>query len=335
MNFNSYDTLDTSIISAGEFCHLELPPQEFLLTPWLKKDSINLMSGWRGTGKTWFVLGIVNAVNTGQAFGPWHCEKPVKCLFLDGEMTAGDVQQRLKALMPSPNDNLQVYCDALVTQQGMPRAHLGNEHWRARMKNILLEHGIKLWVVDNIASLSSGINESSKSSWDPINQWLIELRFAGISTILLHHVNKKGGQRGTSAREDNLDCSLMLKPPKSYLPEQGTRFIVEFTKKRVSTQHLHLMGKIEFRLEMTLSGQYEWKFETIQQDRRDTIIEMLHQGIRATDIAKELGVTKGYVSQIKKKAMADAPADDTDGESRELMDLFEDDPEKDGPKWVH
>jgi putative DNA primase/helicase len=84
------------------------------------------------------------------------------------------------------------------------------------MKRIILTRGVKLWAVDNIASLASGIDENAKKEWDPINSWLLDLRFAGITTLLLHHTNKEGGQRGTSAREDNIDTSLILKQPADY-----------------------------------------------------------------------------------------------------------------------
>ena len=57
--------------------------------------------------------------------------------------------------------------------------------------------------------------------------------------------HKDGGQRGTSAREDNLDISIMLKKPHDYTPEDGARFIVHFSKARVSTSRLNLIGDTE------------------------------------------------------------------------------------------
>ncbi len=51
--------------------------------------------------------------------------------------------------------------------------------------NILITMGIKLWVVDNLASVAGGLDENSRQDWDPVNQWLLELRFAGITTMIL------------------------------------------------------------------------------------------------------------------------------------------------------
>ena len=107
-------------------------------------------------------------------------------------------------------DGVYIYSDAYANSLGLPRANLVSEIWRTTMKRILTTRGIKLWMLDNLASLAPGIDESSKCDWDPINQWLLELRFKGISTVMLHHEGKGGDQRGTSGREDNIDYSLSL-----------------------------------------------------------------------------------------------------------------------------
>jgi len=83
-------SIEDIILPANQFYQLDVSEKQALLFPWLKEDSINLISGWRGCGKTWFALGVLDAVTRGESFGPWKCEKPVPCLFLDGEMTITD-----------------------------------------------------------------------------------------------------------------------------------------------------------------------------------------------------------------------------------------------------
>jgi hypothetical protein len=235
---------------------LELPAKDTLLFPWLKEQSINLIAGWRGTGKTWLALGLLDAISKENSFGPWKFKKSVPTLFLDGEMPPQDVKERIDALCLGRDTQspLYVYCDALANQWGLPRAQLANEVWRSKIKQILLTHQVKLWVIDNLASLASGLDENKKQDWDQVNQWLLELRFAGISTIMLHHLGKAGNQRGTSAREDNLDISIILKSPHDYTPEDGARFIVHFSKARVSQKDLQAIGDIEFKLQEDESG---------------------------------------------------------------------------------
>ena len=59
---------------------------------------------------------------------------------------------------------------------------------------------------------------------------------------MLHHMNKTGGQRGTSGREDNLDISILLEKPSDYVPEDGARFVVNFTKARVGNKDLPFLS---------------------------------------------------------------------------------------------
>jgi DNA primase len=59
-------TIDDIILTTNQFCLLPVSEKEELLFPWLKEDSINLVSGWRGSGKTWFALGILDAVSGGK-----------------------------------------------------------------------------------------------------------------------------------------------------------------------------------------------------------------------------------------------------------------------------
>ena len=300
-------TIDDVIMSTDEFYQIDVPERQELLFPWLKEDSNNLISGQRGCGKTWCALGVLDAVTRGEKFGPWESKKSVPCLFLDGEMTIQDDKERIEGLrLNTERENpLYIYSDAYANQLGLPRAHLANESWRQKMKRILLTRKIKLWVVDNLASLAGGLDENSKRDWDPINAWLLELRFAGISTIMLHHTNKEGGQRGTSAREDNIDISIMLKAPHDYMPEDGARFIVHFGKARVQTSRLNLIGDTEFKLIVDESGNHVWTWGSVKKEVKNEILRLLDEGLSQTDVKNTLNIDKAYVSRIRKQAIKD------------------------------
>lgn len=174
------------------------------------------------------------------------------------------------------------------------------------MKEILLELGVKLWAVDNIASLTPGIDENSKQEWDPINAWLLDLRFAGISTVLLHHEGKEGKQRGTSAREDNIDISINLQKPCNYSPEEGARFIVHFNKHRIRTRDLPSIADTEFRVAESEAQGVTYEWGDIKKQNRTEILRMLDDGCKQRDICEALGVDKAYVSRVKTQAIKDS-----------------------------
>jgi len=173
------------------------------------------------------------------------------------------------------------------------------------MKRILTTRGIKLWVIDNLASLAGGIDENIKKDWDPINAWLLDLRFAGIATIMLHHTNKGGGQRGTSAREDNLDNSIILKRPFDYTPEDGCKFIMHFAKARVRTQDLSLIPDMQFHLTQNETGQLIWTHGNIKVEAKREVLRLTDEGAKGSDIASVIGITKQYVSKIQIQAKKD------------------------------
>lgn len=301
-------THDDVILRASDFIKIDLPKTRVFLNPWLQEQSITLISGWRGVGKSWFAIDLLRSVSKGEPFGPWEAGEPVPALYLDGEMIPQDVIKRLNQLDSDLPENIElyIYSDALANTYGLSRVNLLSEKWRSVMGRILLTRGIKLWVLDNIVSTTPGIDENSQREWSPINDWLLNLRFQGISTILLHHTGKGGAQRGTSGREDNINTSIELKRPHDYTAEDGARFICHFTKARVSTSDLAATADIEFRLTPnTNDDRLSWTWGNVKRERKREILRMLDEGQDYNSIKDDLGVSKAYISKIKNTAVKD------------------------------
>jgi putative DNA primase/helicase len=299
---------DSAILDIREFSKLQIEKRVEYLPPWLKERSIGLISGWRGCGKTFFGLGILDAVTRGGAFEPWTCETSVPSLLLDGEMLPQDIIERTNDLGFADNDRqnpLYIYSDAHATRMGFSRATLIDKSWRDKMKDILLQRKVKFWVIDNLASLAPGLDENTKLDWDPINQWLLQLRFAGISTLMLHHLGKGGFQRGTSAREDNLDYSITLKAPHNYSPEDGCHFITHFSKARVRTKELNQIADMEFKLIQDENNKLIWTWGNVKTKIKNEILKLLDEGSTQTKIYTSLNIDKGYVSRVRKQAIKD------------------------------
>jgi hypothetical protein len=297
---------EDALLDASAFQTLELPPKKTYLHPWLVEQSITLISGWRGVGKTWFGMGLVDALTRGEGFGPWDLINGCPCAYVEAEMALQDVQERLNWLNPAKDRKypLWIYSDSYANEIGLPRAHLLNDKWRRFIKRNLLTRKIKILALDNLASLASGIDENSKKDYDPINQWLLELRFAGIATIMFHHVSKEGSQRGTSAREDNIDNSIKLKPPPDYTSEDGARFICSFTKSRsVRVNDLPLITDHIFQLGEDKTGKCTWAWGTTKTQMKTEILKLLDEGLTVTQVASELGCHKGNVSRVRKQAV--------------------------------
>jgi hypothetical protein len=295
-------SIENVVMTVAEFQALNIPERETLLYPWLRGESITLVSGWRGSGKTWFALGICDALTKAKQFGPWNAEKARSCLFLDGDLPASDLLERINTL-ECDSPRFHVYSDYVANQWGLPRAHLLNESWRDKMTAILKARHIEVFVIDNIASLGFQSDENLKKDWDPVNQWLLKLRFDGISTILLHHTNKMGEQRGTSAREDNIDISIILRWPNDYTPEQGARFVIHFSKARIATRNLKLIADTEFSLNENEHNKATWFWANVKGQSKRAILKMIDEGIDTKAICEVLGVSRQYVSKTRLEAI--------------------------------
>lgn len=298
-------TIEDAILDTDQLSNLEIPLRQAIIEPWLLEQSIGLISGDRGIGKTWAGLALLDYISRGENFGPWKTAEPVSSLFLDGEMILRDIKTRLDLLDTKQERKapLYIYSDSYANHLGLPRANLTSEKWRQKIRAILISRNVKLWVVDNIASLSPGLDENSKRDWDEINQFLLELRFKGISTILLHHTNKSGGQRGTSAREDNIDYSIVLRRPINYEHEHGASFVWSFSKNR--TADGTLTNNIHFQLIKDENGNLSWAYASVKTEVRREVLRMIDEGTKQQEIALQLGITKGYVSRIRSDAVKD------------------------------
>jgi hypothetical protein len=299
-------TFEDALITAEDFISKNIPPKNVILKPWLTEQSINNISGWRGTGKTWFAGSVADAVTKGESFGPWATPMPVPVCYLDGELPSADVQERFRIVGSLSNARrkapLYIYSDSYANSLGLQRANLSDQEWRETFQEFLLKQGVKILVLDNISSLAPGIDENLKKDWDPINQWFSGLRFSGISTIPIFHVGKKGDQRGTSAHEDNVDTSMILSSPPGYSPEQGVRFVLKFKKTRVRNADLHMVSDYEFSFS-EVNGRPKWIWKPVKGRTQIDILKLIDAGMKQSEIAKKLRIDKSYVSRIRADAI--------------------------------
>jgi putative DNA primase/helicase len=183
--------------------------------------------------------------------------------------------------------------------QDLARPNLGNLAWREKMLKLFKEEKIEVAIYDNISALTSGIEENKAELWDPIADFLKTARHRGTSSILYHHPNKSGDQRGTSKREDIISNSIVLKHPPGYTRDDGARFLVDFTKCRVSNRYLDLIADLECKIIEISDGRYRYEWTEPAKESSVTVLRFIKEGIAQKNIATMLGLTPGRVSQIK------------------------------------
>ena len=207
--------------NCGTFLATPIPLRRWILEWIIQEQGLVMIHAPRGVGKTHVALGIAYACATGTPFLRWRAPTACGVLYLDGEMSASDLQERLRAISSDEENgaatNLKILTPDLTDR---PMPDLATEDGQKAVEPLL--EGVSLVIVDNLATLCRSGNENGGESWLAIQGWLLDLRRRGISVLLIHHSGKNGGQRGTSRREDILNTVIRLQHPADYNTSEGT-----------------------------------------------------------------------------------------------------------------
>jgi hypothetical protein len=291
------------VVGLHDFIAMELPPRDTMMTPWLMTQSLNMIYGWRGVGKTHVNLGISYALACGGKFLNWKADKPRRVLLVDGEMPAPALQERLAAIIASNGAEPGPGYLSIVTpdlQSGaMPdlSTYVGQE----AISEVAERVNAELIVIDNLSCLvRGGGRENDAESWLSVSEWALLQRQAGRSILFIHHSGKNGQQRGTSKREDLLDVVISLRRPPDYDPAAGACFEIHYEKAR------HLSGNdvdpIEAQLTVDSRGMSTWAWRAVSESTFDRVVSLANDGLSQSEIAIELELNRSTVLRAWRKA---------------------------------
>lgn len=285
----------------GTFLAEPIPARKAILSPILLEQSLAMLYAWRGLGKTHCALGIAYAVASGGAFLRWNAPEPRKVIYLDGEMPASALQERLAAIATASDTEPPEGFLRLATPDKQPGAmpDLATHEGQALVDDAL-EPDTGLIIVDNLSCLvRRGGRENEAESWLTVAEWALRHRAQGRSILFIQHAGKGGQQRGTSKREDLLDTSIELKRPPDYEPAQGAVFEVHFSKAR------GLYGADVQPFEATLRtdehGRQQWVIRAVEQSQQQRMEELAQLGLSHREIGQELGCNASTVCRTLRK----------------------------------
>ncbi len=287
---------ELKVYGIADFLSLQIPPRKHLLYPIIPEQGLTMLYAERGTGKTFAALHIAYAVASGGSVFSWQAEHPSPVLYLDGEMPCHALQVRLANIVAlyekcPPHENyLRILTPDLQGDMLMPNiaTPLGQADLEPHLQ------GVKLVVVDNIATLARTCRSNDEDAWKPVQDWLLRLRRRGISVLLIHHTSKSGSQRGSTAKEDILDTSIYLKRPNDYETDQGARFEVHYTKSR------GFFGEDADPFEAHLVDE-QWVTKPLSNSHAEQVKDLADSGLSIREIAEDIGLSKSAVARICKK----------------------------------
>lgn len=286
-------------ISMEEFLLSTLPERDYLLHPVIPEQGIVMLVAKRGIGKTFTALHMSLSVAGGLSLFNWHAPKARRVLYVDGEMPAISMQERLAALatgMAAPPHAMQNFSIITPDIQSRPMPDLATTYGQQALEPFLA--GVDLLVLDNLATLCRTGKENESQSWTPMQTWLLDLRRRGMAALLVHHAGKSGDQRGTSAREDIMDTVISLRRPTTYSVAEGARFEVHLTKARGIVGEDAMPFEVHLRSE---GNQLIWDVNELVNVQAEQLKQLLAEGFSIRDCADEMGVSKSVVHRLKKK----------------------------------
>ena len=287
------------LIDGQDLLTMNTSPLEWVIEPILPTQGLGMLYAWRGCGKTYLMLELCYAICVGEEkCFLWKIPRPRRVVYIDGELPANALQLRWQNILRGHghhipekgsigfvNRTVDKRAPNIATAEGQ---HLVEEH---------LQEGTFL-VLDNISALCRTAKEDEEG-WASTQEWLIDLRHKGITTWLLHHAGKGGTQRGTSKREDFLDAIIKMCHPADYSPDQLLRCEVHSEKYRGDDPRAVM--PFEVRLETDQRGAAVFSHRPLQDVIEKRASEMFEMGMKVTEIAEELHISRFQVYRLKKR----------------------------------
>lgn len=186
-------------------------PVEWLIQDYIPAGKVGMLIGESQDGKTFLSLQMAASIATGQYFGKQSTKKGL-VIYVAGE-SPGSVSRRLKAI--EIKNNIGIGNSIIVVNRALSptcyedraelEALISLESERQKLPPALL-------IFDTFSQCAAGIEENSAKDVSYYMRSCTEIaeKF-GISVLNVHHLNKEGGYRGSSALIGNIDFALQTK----------------------------------------------------------------------------------------------------------------------------
>jgi RecA-family ATPase len=197
---------DTNVLKAptlGQLLKATFSDRQHLLSPWLREQESCMVYAATGVGKSMFALSAALAAAGGGEFRGWKPDERAdgtgwRVLYIDGEMHIGDIQERVRLLMhavPSVNqEKASANIRFLARQHQEPDADFPLITEPSGMKfvrEVVQQNAFDLVILDNFSTLGEVEDENAASSFNAIQQFLLQLKVQGVATMLVHHAGQE------------------------------------------------------------------------------------------------------------------------------------------------
>jgi putative DNA primase/helicase len=292
--------LSRCVLSGAALAALRVEPRETLLAPFFKVGDFGIVFAKRGTGKTWLSMGMAEAIASGGQFGPYTAPRARRVLYVDGEMALDDTQVRSRAIAGGGTPGVSFLHHEVFFQRSGKTLNLAEGDTQDSITKLVEERGVEVMVLDNLSCLMHGMAENDADDWGKVLPWLLHLRRIKVAVVLVAHAGRNGQIRGTSKREDQASWALGLNRLDGEEGDGTMKFTTAFSKNR------NCLDDAAPPLAWTLRvADGAASVTTSELSGTDALVQWVEAGLEAChEIAEEMGLSKGTVSKMARKAAA-------------------------------
>jgi hypothetical protein len=195
-----------ALLSVEDLMQMDIK-RDYLIPDVLPHPSVVLIYGAGGDGKSMSAWAIAKHIATGMPFKVRDRLVPVQqgpVLLLNGDQPLVQLKEQLEDVDYPLTRNTKIQIDWQL-------------QWYAQFKMLMDQHKPKLVVIDSLIGCSGGrAFDENKSEFAQPLYWLTRnngVLFPATTILIVHHANKNGGFRGTSAIRDAVDETWSLAKP--------------------------------------------------------------------------------------------------------------------------
>ena len=228
------DEMLSMLVDWKTFWSLEHATEEWLAKPLIAKGRQTALFAGAKTGKSWLTLNVTAALATGKPILGQPAQPPIHVLYLDYEMIESDLYERLEQFGYTEDDDLSHLHYALIPN--LPPLNT-TEGASAIMKLVELTKA-EVVVIDTTGRAIDGEENSADSYREFARTTGLSLKRSNIACIRTDHAGKDGGkkqgQRGSSAKNDDVDIVYRLDKSDDGLTLKRTHTRISWVPETVS-----------------------------------------------------------------------------------------------------
>jgi len=194
--------------SLVKFMNTRFPKPEYIWENFIARGDFACLAGDTGIGKTLIAQLMSYSLSRGQNFANLEVSKPRRVFYIDAEMSQADFQARLAKVYENSHLDNFYYLNCLAKEEFID---LTNEVHRTALMNRLEDLDIDLVILDNMFALSAIKDFRRPEEFvEGMKPFIHALRKAGISCLLLDHLNKEGSIFGSIAKIIFVDTVIVV-----------------------------------------------------------------------------------------------------------------------------